>query len=118
MNGEDPILVSKYNDAQLSMLRLNDMWIACRSYMTSGKLFRWKRELDSVWLELYIDVERQPNANELKKENFELMKNIAEAKSRSQLYFALYKRHEFLRGLQDIAGKAGVYDDPNNEDFE
>ena len=103
--------VAQYNDAQLSIIRLNELWIECYQCMNAGKLNSWKFTLDKIRLEIYHDIARRKNAKVLIKEDDRLMMDIVRASkiSRSALYHALQKRHENLKVLQDIAGKAGSY---------
>lgn len=115
--------ISQYNDAGFSISRLNNHWIEAEWFANKGKLIRWKYKLDSIWRELYTDVLRMKKKKDgsFKKtieKNKELLGKIAQAKKSYELYFTLNKRHEFLRGLQDLAGKAGVYVDEDEEDFE
>lgn len=113
---------SKYNDANLSIMRLNNHYMEAEHYANRGNLQAWKYKLDSIWRELYPDVVRltktKPEHKNLVSNNNKLIKKIAEARNAVELYFILHTRHEFLRALQDAAGKAGVYIDENNEDFE
>ena len=109
--GENDVKLSEYNDASLSILRLHETWIIAETFANSGNLYGWKYRLDSVWRELYVDVLRSKNKENIIKRNNELMKLISKAKTRATLYFALHKRHEFLREVQDLAGKAGKYSD-------
>jgi len=115
---EDIGQVSKYNDAGLSISRLNDSWILCKQYIRRGNFRMWKIELDNIWLELVTDVIRSNNKEKLFKRNNLLMENIAKSKNRNGLFFNLMARHCFLREVQDIAGKAGVYIDEDDEAFD
>ena len=110
--------ISKYNDAGLSISRLNDSLLLCKRYIRRGNFKMWKTELDNIWLELYPDVLRHKNKLTLIKQNKELMEKIAQSKTRDELFFNLMKRHCFLREVQDLAGKAGVYIDEDDEGFE
>ena len=116
--GEENNQISRFNDAGFSIQRLNQIWVMCRHYIKHGKLSSWKVELDNVWLELYPDIARQSNSDDLKKQNVKLQISISKSVSKNAMYFNLMRRHEFLRGLQDVAGKAGVYVDENEEGFE
>ena len=114
---------SKYNDAGLSISRLHEHWLQAEHYANSGKLIKWKFKLDSIWRELFPDILRIKKNNE--KEFDEIIKNnktfkekIAYSKKQTELYYNLEKRHEFLRMIQDLAGKAGVYVDEDEEGFE
>ncbi len=116
--GEDSKQVSKYNDASFSISRLHENWLRCYKYIRSGNFKAWKYELDLIWLELFPDILRQDNKEQVKKKNMVLRKNIAISKSKSKLFFNLMKRHEFLREIQDSSGKGGVYVDEDDEAFE
>jgi len=110
--------ISKYNDAGFSIARLHESWLICKKNIRKGNFLKWKIELDNIWLELIPDIIKQPNKNLLIQKNIILMKNIAESKNNNQLFFNLMQRHSFLREVQDVAGKAGVYIDENEEGFE
>lgn len=112
--------ISKYNDAVFSISRLHQMWLNCNMYIRRGSFKSWRYELDLVWIELSPDVKRQrpKESKRLVKENEYLMKQISQAKDKNQMFFSLMKRQIFLREVQDIAGKAGVYRDENEEGFE
>ncbi len=115
--------ISKYNDAGYSISRLNEHWIQAERYANAGLLIKWKFKLDSLWRELFPDLMRIKSSESKKFEgliskNKKLMVLISNSKKQSELYFYLNKRHEFLRELQDLAGKAGVYVDENDEGFE
>lgn len=109
---------STYNEAGFSISRLHNYWVKCEYYAQRNLLTKWKFLLDSIWRELYHDVERLNNTVKIKKENEELMKSIAFSKSRTQLYFNIQKRHEFLKKVQDSSGKGGSYRDESDEAFE
>ena len=110
--------ISKYNDAGFSVSRLHESWLLCKIYIRRGNLLAWKTELDNIWMELFTDVGRQDDYHQLLKQNEKLMGDIAKAKTKSQLFANLMRRHCFLRRIQDLAGKAGVYIDENAEGFE
>lgn len=115
---EEQKQISKYNDAGYSISRLHESWLRCAKFIRRGDFKRWKYELDMIWLELYPDVIRQKNSKDLIKDNKRLMVLVANSKTRSQEFFNLMERHEFLRTVQDVAGKAGVYKDENEDAFE
>ena len=119
-DNEEKSETSKYNDGYLSIQRLNQIWVMCRHYIKNGKFQAWKTELDNVWLELYPDIIRQTDSEGVIRKNTYLRLKVAKAKKmgKDYLFFDLMKRHEFLRVLQDQAGKAGVYIDENEEAFE
>ena len=110
--------ISKYNDASFSISRLHESWLICKQCIRRGNFKRWKIELDNIWLELFPDILRQPNKKELKKRNNKCMILISQSENKTQMFFNLMKRHSFLRECQDLAGKAGIYRDENEEGFE
>lgn len=110
--------ISKYNDANFSILRLNEMWMSCRQSINNGNLLAWKTELDNIWLELYNDTQRNKDTKELLERNTKFKTEIARSRNRTALFNALIKRHEFLRQLQDMSGKAGLYIDEDEQGFE
>lgn len=117
---DQPTQISKYNDAVFSIMRLNDSWRECEHYANSGQLKKWKFKLDTIWRELIIDVgkiakSKPKDAKKLIENNLILIKKIANSQSPTELYFNLNTRHEFLRKLQDLSGKAGVYVDEDEE---
>lgn len=103
------IALSRYNEAGLQIMRLHEMWASCENYSTKGRLILWKWELDSIWRELIADVDKNPDKDKIKKKNSLLKEKISKARSRSELYFYLNQRHEFLKIIQDKAGKGGAY---------
>lgn len=120
---DTPGQISKYNDAVGSMMRLNNHWISAEYYANSGQLTKWKFKLDSVWRELFTDViqigkGKKELAKEIIKENAFHKFKIGNVKNRNKLYSYLEDRHNFLRSIQDKAGKAGVYVDEDTESFE
>lgn len=116
---EESKQTSKYNDAMLSISRLNDSWNLCKQFISMGNYTKWKFELDKVWLELFPDVLKQKQEKDkVIFRNKELRKKVALSKNKNELYFNLLERHEFLRELQDMSGKGGVYIDENDEGFE
>ncbi len=117
---DTPGQISKYNDAIGSIMRLNALWISAEYYANSGQLTKWKFKLDSVWRELFPDILRINNSdskkfNGLMKDNEQHMFRIAHAKGPSKFYYYINERHKFLRGIQDLAGKAGVYIDEDED---
>lgn len=115
---EDTKQISKYNDAFLSISRLNESWLRCNRFMKTGNFQSWKFELDIIWLELFPDILRQSDKQMLFKKNDEQRVLLSKSKNKEQLFFRLMKRHEFMRMIQDKAGKGGVYVDENEEGFE
>jgi len=115
---QNPELTSAFNDANLSIQRLNDSWVLCKRHIRNGNLKAWKIELDNIWMELYPDVlKKKDMKEELIIRNDSYMAKISESKNKTSMYFNIMARHLFLRELQDIAGKAGMYRE-EEDDFE
>ena len=110
--------ISKYNDAGLSISRLHDIWLRCRIYKNRGSFSSWREQLVDAWLELYPDVLRQEDKKKIIKNYENYMGKVSRSKTRTQIYFNLINLQQFIRGLQDVAGKAGVYADENEEGFD
>jgi len=109
---------SKYNEAALQIMRLNNLWVRLEDNFNKGYLEKVKYLLDSVWRELRPDAERQENGELIKKKNTLLRRKIAICKTDNLLYEALSERYEFLKCMQDSCGKGSVYKDDNELDFE
>ena len=110
--------ISKYNEAGLQIMRLNELWLKCEFYASRGFLIKWKFKLDSIWRELYADVLRSEKAKDIIEKNGKLKKTISGCKTSSTLYDALNERHQFLKENQDSFGKGGIYIDEDSDDFE
>jgi len=117
---EEDNKVSKYNEAQLQIQRLHNLWLKIELAVQHGRanLSVWKFHLDEVWRELVADVEKRTNKDFLTAKNKLLKLRIVNAKNPSDLYEALSVRHEFLKILQNAVGKGGVYEDEGAEDME
>lgn len=110
--------VSKFNEANLQIMRLHEYWQLAESRATAGNLYGWRWVLDSIWRELYPDVLRMKNSKELIRENSKWVKFCLHVKSSGQLYAILDKRHQFLKKIQDDAGKGGSYESSTEADFD
>lgn len=127
--------VSSYNEAGLQIQRLDNIWRQIETMIERGLLVQWRWKLDSIWRELYADVLRQPKSKELIKENESLKKQInmnsliyqadivknkgkVSFLAQGNLYLSLNSRHEFLKALQDGAGKGGSYESSSESDFD
>lgn len=115
---EETKQISKYNDSLFSISRLNESWLKIKRFLRVGNFKGWRYELDIIWIELYPDVLRKQKKEELSDENKSLMEKIAYSKGKNELFFNLMERTAFLRKVQDMAGKAGVYINENEEGFE
>ncbi len=111
---------SKYNEAQLQILRLNNLWQRIEEVVKnqSCDLQSWKFYLDSIWRELFADVNGRKDRELFIQKNDLYKKTISKAKDENQLYKFLNLRHQFLKVLQDKVGKGGAYQDENAEDME
>jgi len=119
MDENIPSELSKYNEAQLQIQRLHNLWVKIEDSIDKGHLQRWKYLLDSVWRELYADAYHLTKPEEILERNVSLRKKIANnGHSRNNLYDALNERHEFLKKLQDDVGKGGIYQDGRESEFE
>ena len=118
---------SKYNEAMLQIMRLNDSWVRCNNFATSGQFIKWRSELDVIWRELFADIKKiEPEKEEVIKKLFssevktiydlhqELKDKIKEAKT-SEIYDAIDARHRFLKDIQDAVGKGAVFSDLNED---
>lgn len=121
---EKPKEQSRYNEALLNIERLHHLWVRIEKLMYEPEEFqghylrKWHSLLDSVWRELRADVERQPDKENLIERNNEFRKQFVKSKTHGEKYNVLNARHEFLKILQDKAGKGGSYSDGTETDFE
>lgn len=99
-------LVSVYNEAQLQIMRLNNIWTKCHNYASKGDLTSYKWELDRAWIELSPDANKL-NEKKYFKINDEINKAIASSKNSNSLYMLLQRKEIFLKLLQEDAGKGG-----------
>ena len=83
----EPREVSKYNDAELSISRLHNIWLACRYFRKSGNLASWQNELDIAFDELYHDVLRHPNKKKLIEKYHFHLKRISKSNTKNTKYF-------------------------------
>ncbi len=103
---DDKKLVSVYNEAQLQIMRLNDIWIKCHGFVKGGDLKNYKWQLDRAWIELSADAEKLDT--DFYSEAIEIInKAISKATNSSILYNLLQKKEIFLKNLQEDAGKGG-----------
>ncbi len=110
--------ISKYNEAGLQIMRLNDLWLRAEFYASRGLLKKWKFTLDSIWRELYADALRHEDKEKIIKKNEKLKETISKSKTINTLYDSLNERHQYLKEIQDKFGKGGRYVDEDSEDFE
>ena len=109
---------SKFNEANLNILRLHHSWLKCSAFRQKGMYEAWRCELDNVWSELCADVSRMTDEKDIEEENKNLREATAKVKNSIELYNAISARQVFLRRLQDKCGKGGSYVDSTELDFE
>jgi hypothetical protein len=113
-------VTSKFNDAMYQIMRLNSMWLRCAGFRTSGRLEKWRCELEAVWGELKADALRDqkgvtPADNVWFKKILLQNKLISANKDNLKiLYFCLDKKEEILRQLQDKSGKGAKYEEDDD----
>ncbi len=117
-NDEQSSEISQYNEASLQIMRLHELWLKAENYASKGILIKWKFILDAIYRELYADIKRKEDCEEVKVKDFTLRKKIAISKTKSDLYVSLNNRHTFLKELQDVVGKGGRYADIDTEGFD
>ncbi len=110
--------ISQYNEAQLQIMRLNELWLKAEYYAKKGMLSQWKFVLDAIYRELHADVRRKDNSKGIEQEDQLLRRKIAMSKIKYQIYINLNLRHYFLKELQDTCGKGGRYMDVDTESFD
>lgn len=96
-------LVSVYNEAQMQIDRLDEIWRNCHRYVRAGNLISYKWELDRAWIELSEDARKinDKYKNLVEKYN----EAISKCNNSNQLYQLLQKKEIFLKGLQEASGK-------------
>lgn len=97
-------LLSEYNEAGYQILRLHDCWVDCAKFSREGSFDKWQWTLDVIWMELCADALKK-NYDKYNKELNLCDKRISLAKNKLQKYYALKKKQEFLKILQDDVGK-------------
>jgi hypothetical protein len=110
---EDETKTSEFNEAQLQILRLHNIWLASRNYRESGKMVEWKWALVSVEVELNNDAIRLDKqkktawVNNIEEVNKEIDAiDIAKTEMDFRLLFkSLLKKEKLLKQLQEAAGK-------------
>ncbi len=115
---EETKQISRYNEAAMQIMRLNELWLKAELYANRGLLKKWKFILDSIWRELYPDVKRKNDSKKYIDDNNKLKKTISECKTLSSMYISLDERHQFLKEVQDSVGKGAMYKDIDDDDFD
>ena len=88
---EQSTQVSGYNEAVLQIKRLHDHWLKADSFALSGNFPRWNWVLDTIYRELYPDIQKLKDKNsKIKQHNF-FMNKIKNTNNRTVLYYYLDK---------------------------
>ena len=120
-NGEPkPEESSKYNEASMQIMRLNNLWTRIEDCANKGELMRWQNLLDSIWRELFADTShlKEPEKTIRMNKYLKLKVLVAASETRTEWNKALNERHEFLKQLQDDVGKGGIFIDGRDKDYE
>lgn len=97
-------LMSDFNEAAYQIARLNFLWQNSANHAKNGDLYKYKWELDRIWIELSADAFQQ-NKDFYYRANNIHNKIIANSKSKEQLYTSLQEKEIFLKKLQEKVGK-------------
>lgn len=125
--------ISKYNEGQLAVGRLNNLWLAAEHYArgrNAGDLKRWRYILDGIWRELWADnlllnkkVDLGKKEVEKKEYNEEYRKWVCNKIDKNTKVLALFykyvmKYHVFLKEIQFESGRGGKYIEAGGDDME
>ncbi len=104
---------SKFSEAALQIIRLNNLWEKIENCVNEGELMKWQNLLDSIWRELRADVNhlKEPEKTIRMNKYLKLKVLVAASDTRTKWNKALNGRHEFLKELQDKVGKGGIHED-------
>lgn len=107
------IKLSDFNEGQLQLQRLHNIWLKCNYFLTRGDYLNWNWNLDCAWIELSpdaYDFDKQTKEEEdkyfskIEKLNEDVSNSL---KNKDGLYKLLMKKHIFLKLLQERVGKGG-----------
>lgn len=123
---------SAFNEASYQLMRLHQLWELCHQHSMRGELDKLRWTLDRVGQELAIDAVRI-NGNNLdeftqwnqKNPYLRQLSEIDDAittahkgRDKAKLYAALKLKEQYLRAIQDGAGKGGKYVSPSEDEME
>jgi hypothetical protein len=113
---------SNFNEAALQIQRLHESWLKSNRYRTKGDPISYRWELDIIWLELSPDAQRLAGEDLTKNQYYIIYRALEKMICKSissnnvkSLYFWLGQKHEFLKKIQEKAGKGGSYDDGSRD---
>jgi len=112
---EDYKETSIYNEASLQIIRLHELWQKVESYAGRGNLKKWKFTLAAIERELHSDILRSEDSEALQAKYNKILRKIAKAKKRNIEYFWVQYLHKFLKYIQDLSGKGGIYGQADTE---
>ncbi len=117
INDSNSVELSKYNEAQLQIQRLHNLWVDFKGHFRDNDFYHMDKTLENVWIELYPDARKQKGKSYI--EYIERV-NVAIRKSKNNdvLLGVLKIKVTFLKFLQDAVGKGAVYEDKSDSDFE
>ena len=117
INDSNSAEISKYNEAQLQIQRLHNLWIDFKAYFKDNDFYHLDKALENVWIELYPDAKKKKD-----KKYMEYIEKVNDAYRKSKNNFMrleiLKMKATFLKKLQDDVGKGAVYEDKSESDFE
>ncbi len=105
--------ISEFNEAGLQIQRLHNAWCDCRRNREAGNLLKVKWILDSIEVELNVDIIRGEHLDKIK----EINKTLSEVKDMNEFYSATMDKEKLLREVQDSSGKGGKYKDPDEDSY-
>ena len=117
-NEDSPRQTSSYNEAAFQIKRLNEKWLMAEDCALKAMFKKWGWILDSIYRELYPDIKKLANSEQIQKKNTFYLYKVHHAGSKAEIYFYLDQRHQFIKVLQDDCGKGSIYKDVDDEDFE
>lgn len=109
---------SKFNEAELQIMRLHKLWLQAENHAFFGSFFKWNWVLDAIRRELFSDIMKMEKAKQIVTYDNLLRKKICSPHPRDQRYKWLNLRHENLKRLQDDAGKGSIYGYKDTEALE
>lgn len=98
------ILLSEYNEAGAQMFRIGNIWQNSHNQRKKGDFQSYNWELDGAWIELGADA-RQIDPDYYIPAWKMINEAIERAPNNRVRYELLKKKEEFLRDLQERAGK-------------
>ena len=126
-------LTSDFNEAKFQIYRLNNLWASIQLLFQLGDFTNIKWKLDSIWGELSADAREKDgykkdyvgwvtegikNAKSYIFINKKLKLDIANSRTRHEMYQSLRELESFLRCLQDDVGKGAKRSSGDDDDID